>query len=96
MITAIRLKGAGVIEGNISMTIKATNGFDLRWHDQGVEIVRGEVHVLVPWSSIGSVQYIDDPKQQEPTQSQEPTSADPRSDRAAKRARAAVRTSPGR
>jgi len=95
VITAIRLKGAGLIEGNTKMTIKA-DGFDLRWHDQGVEIVRGEAHVLVPWASIGSVQYVDDPKQPEPTQPSEPTSADTRPDRAAKRARASARTSPSR
>lgn len=96
--TKIRLKLAGALEGNTSMTIKVVPGVGLRWHEQGVEIVKGTETTLVPWSSLGSVTYkTEAPKQLEPTQpALEPTSADPRTSAAAKRARATARrpTSP--
>jgi hypothetical protein len=96
VITTLRLNAAGNIDGNTCLTVVASEDTELRLHERGlgVEIIRGGMTVLVPWSSIGSVKY---PTPVAPTQPKltqpppEPTREDTRTRRAAKRTSAKAR-----
>lgn len=96
MITKLRLNAAGNIDGNTNLTVEASENTQLRLHERGygVEIIRGGMTVLVPWSSIGSVKYPTPvaPTQPKPTQPPpEPPSENKRPRRPAKRASAKAR-----